>query len=308
MKSPLILLNCLLAGGVCFAFVSNLKNVSREEQVVPVKRVKKVIPDAAPGSEVTTQVLTTEQKVQNIVAANILNPERSPNTGARGHNRRVQLSLVGTFKIGKSEGAIIRVRGAVNPNRFMQMGGGMFGMPGMPGMPGMGGMPGAASQNVQNAGGNMTGPRINSGRSEGRGGMMSGQDRRMRFTSMFRQMSGEAEDSDSATIGTKQYVKVGETLSSGHTLVEVQRFKVILSRGGTKTELVLEDPSNNQVRRSYSRRMSAGQQFMQNSLNTQRQMMQMMQRMSWGMNRAMQNLNSNINRGGGNGGRGGGRR
>ena len=309
MKSPLILLNCLLAGGVCFAFVSNLKNVSREEQVVPVKRVKKVLPDAGSESQITTQVLTTEQKVQKIVSANILNPDRSPNTGARGHNRRVQLSLVGTFKIGKSEGAIIRVRGAVNPNRFMQMGGGMFGMPGMPGMPGMGGMPGAL-QNAQNAnaGGNMTGPRINSGRSEGRGGMMSGQDRRMRFTSMFRQMSGETEDGDSATIGTKQYVKVGETLSSGHTLVEVQRFKVILSRGGTKTELVLEDPSKNQVRRSNSRRMSAGQQFMQNSLNAQRQMMQMMQRMSWGMNRAMQNLNNNMNRGGGNGGRGGGRR
>jgi hypothetical protein len=101
-------------------------------------------------------------------------------------------------------------------------------------------------------------------------------------------------------------VKVGETLSSGHTLVEVQRFKVILSRGGSKTELLLEDPSKNQVRRGSYRRMSAGQQFMQNSLNAQRQMMQMMQRMSWGMNRAMQNLN----RGGGGGGngRGGGRR
>ena len=88
----------------------------------------------------------------------------------------------------------------------------------------------------------------------------------------------------------------------------MQRFKVILSRGGTKTELLLEDPSKNQVRRSYSRRMSAGQRFMQNSLNTQRQMMQMMQRMSWGMNRAMYNLNRNISSGGGNGGRGGGRR
>lgn len=138
---------------------------------------------------------------------------------------------------------------------------------------------------------------------------MSGADNRMRFTSMFRQMSGEEEDVDSATTGTKQYVKVGETLASGHTLVEVQRFKVILSRGGTKTELLLEDPSKNQIRRSYSRRMSAGQRFMQNSLNTQRQMMQMMQRMSWGMNRAMYNLNRNISGGGGgNGGRGGGRR
>ena len=74
MKSPLILLNCLLAGGVCFAFVSNLKNVSREEQVVPVKRVKKVLPDAGSESQITTQVLTTEQKVQKIVSAKILNP------------------------------------------------------------------------------------------------------------------------------------------------------------------------------------------------------------------------------------------
>ena len=302
MKSPLILLNCLLAGGVCFAFVSNIKSISKEEQVVPVKRSKKILPKTREGVETAAPSLTAEQKIRNILTANILNPDRSPNTGVRGRNRRVQLSLVGTFKIGKSEGAIIRVRGAVNQNRFMQMGGGMFGMPGMPGMSG------GAPQNGQNAGGNMTGPRINSGRTEGRGGMMSRQDNRMRFSSMFRQMAGAEEDTDSATTGTKQYVKVGETLSSGHTLVEVQRFKVVLSRGGTKTELLLEDPSKNQVRRSTYRRMSAGQQFMQNSLNAQRQMMQMMQRMSWGMNRAMQNLNSDINRGGGNGGRGGGRR
>ena len=304
MKSPLILLNCLLAGGVCFAFVSNIRNLSQEEQVVPVKRTPKEISKNIGTAEPAAPQLTPEQQVQNIVAANILNPDRSPNTGARGRNRRVQLSLVGTFKIGKSEGAIIRVRGAVNQNRFMQMGGGMFGMPGMPGMPGMAGpgTPGAQNNNPNAA------PRINSGNSAGRGGMMSGADNRMRFTSMFRQMSGEEEDVDSATTGTKQYVKVGETLSSGHTLVEVQRFKVILSRGGTKTELLLEDPSKNQIRRSNARRMSAGQRFIQNSLNSQRQMMQMMQRMSWGMNRAMQNLNRNISSGGGNGGRGGGRR
>jgi hypothetical protein len=242
--------------------------------------------------------------MQTILSANILNPDRSPNTGARGRNRRVQLSLVGTFKIGKSEGAIIRVRGAVNQNRFMQMGGGMFGMPGMPGM----GMPGAFGAQGANGQQQNVGPRRNAGRSEGQGGMMSGADNRMRFTSMFRQMSGDVEDADSATTGTKQYVKVGETLASGHTLVEVQRFKVILSRGGSKTELLLEDPSKNQTRSSSTRRLSAGQQFMQNSLNSQRQMMQMMQQMSWGMNRAMQNLNRSVSGGGGNGGRGGGRR
>ena len=311
MKTPLILLNCLLAGGVCLAFVSNIRSVSSEEQVVPVKRTPKNIIRSMENAGAENVPQTPQQQVQDILTANILNPERSPNTGARGQNRRVQLTLVGTFKIGKSEGAIIRVRGAVNQNRFMQMGGGMFGMPGMPGMgPGMGGMPGApaaapAGNNNQN---NAAGPRVNAGRSEGRGGMMSGNDNRMRFTSMFRQMSGEEEDADSATTGVKQYVKVGETLSSGHTLVEVQRFKVILSRGGTKTELLLEDASKNQIRRSSARRMSAGQQFMQNSLNAQRQMMQMMQQMSWGMNRAMQNLNRSIGSGGGNGGRGGGRR
>ena len=298
MRTPLIILNCLLAAGVCFAFVSNIKSLTKEEQVVPVKRTKKVFRENQRNTLPEQQSLTPEQQVQNILTSNIFNPDRSPNTGARGSNRRVQLSLVGTFKIGKSEGAIIRVRGAANQNRFMQMGRGMFGMPGMP-------APGNGNQQ-NNPTGNAV--RVNSGRSEGRGGMMSGADSRMRFTSMLRQMNGEEEDADSATTGTKQYVKVGETLSSGHTLVEVQRFKVILSRGGSKTELLLEDPSKNQVRRSTSRSMSAGQRFMQNSLNTQRQMMQMMQRMSWGMNRAMQNLNRNINSGGSNGGRGGGRR
>ena len=313
MKTPLILLNCLLAGGVCFAFVSNIRALSKDEQVVPVKRERKQLKNDGLPLAPAAPVFTREQQIQSILTANILNPDRSPNTGARGHNRRVQLSLVGTFKIGKSEGAIIRVKGAAAPNRFMQMGGGMFGMPGMGGrMFGMGGMGGMAQPGANNAaqGNNIQsgGPRRNAGTSEGRGGMMSGSDRRMRFSSMFRQMSGTEEDADSATTGTKQYVKVGETLSSGHTLVEVQRFKVILSRGGSKTELLLEDPSKNQVRRSTARRMSAGQQFMQNSLNSQRQMMQMMQQMSWGMNRAMQNLNRSIGSGGGNGGRGGGRR
>ena len=310
MKTPLIFLNCLLAGGVCLAFVSNIRSVSSEEQVVPVKRTPKTIIRSMENAGAENVPQTPQQQVQDILTANILNPERSPNTGARAQNRRVQLTLVGTFKIGKSEGAIIRVRGAVNQNRFMQMGGGMFGMPGMPGMgPGMGGMPGAqtaapaGSNNQNNA---AAGPRVNAGRSEGRGGMMSGDDNRMRFTSMFRQMSGEEEDADSATTGVKQYVKVGETLSSGHTLVEVQRFKVILSRGGSKTELLLEDASKNQVRHSSARRMSAGQQFMQNSLNAQRQMMQMMQRMSWGMNRAMQNMGGNRGGGGGGGGNRGG--
>ena len=306
MKTPLILLNCLLAGGVCLAFVSNIRSVSSEEQVVPVKRTPKTIIRSMENAGAENVPQTPQQQVQDILTANILNPERSPNTGARGQNRRVQLTLVGTFKIGKSEGAIIRVRGAVNQNRFMQMGGGMFGMPGM-GMPGMG-SPAQQGMQQNNTQQQNAGPRRNAGRSEGRGGMMSGTDNRMRFSSIFRQMSGEEEDADSATTGTKQYVKVGETLPSGHTLVEVQRFKVILSRGGSKTELLLEDPSKNQVRRSSSRRMSDGQRFMQNSLNSQRQMMQMMQRMSWGMSRAMQNLNRSIQSGGGNGGRGGGRR
>ena len=300
MKTPLILLNCLLAGGVCFAFVSNIRALSKEEQVVPVKRERKQFQKNDLQHAPAAPVYTKEQQLQSILTANILNPDRSPNTGARGVNRRVQLSLVGTFKIGKSEGAIIRVRGAANQNRFMQMGGGMFGMPGMGAMPQMAGMGQPGTNNAQ------AGPRRNAGSSEGRGGMMSGSDRRMRFTSMFRQMSGE-EEGDGATAGTKQYVKVGETLASGHTLVEVQRFKVILSRGGSKTELLLEDPSKNQVRRSSTRRLSAGQQFMQNSLNSQRQMMQMMQRMSWGMSRAMQNLNRSGGSGG-SGGRGGGRR
>jgi len=336
MRTLLILLNCLIAGGVCFAFVSNVKALSKEKQVVPVRNTApKSVEKTGPAPAAQTASAPADQ-VQTIVSANIFNPDRSPNTGARAQNRRVQLSLVGTFKIGKSEGAIIRVKGAVNQNRFMQMGGGMFGMPGM--MPGgfgggpggfrpggMGGGPGGfgggfgggmgggpgMGRGPGGMGGGQAGMQQNQmgaarngrrgGGGEGRGGMMSGTDNRMRFTNMFRQMSGE-EDADSATAGTKQYVKVGETLTSGHTLVEVQRFKVVLSRGGSKTELVLEDPSKNQVRASSNTRVPTYQRFMQNQLNTQRQMMQMMQQMSFGMNRAMYNLNRNIQSSGGGGG------
>ena len=80
----------------------------------------------------------------------------------------------------------------------------------------------------------------------------------------------------------KQYVRLGETLSNGYKLVEVNRDSVLLTRGSDKLELELLDASKNtpQTARRNNRRTNTGTQMLQTLQNMQRmQMFQNMQMM-----------------------------
>ena len=81
--------------------------------------------------------------------------------------------------------------------------------------------------------------------------------------------------------GTKQYVRVGETLSNGYTLAAITRTSATLTRNGEKMELELQDPSKNQnqSRSNRNRQPNAQQQLQWAQLQTQRQLMYMMMNM-----------------------------
>ena len=93
----------------------------------------------------------------------------------------------------------------------------------------------------------------------------------------------------------KQYVRLGETLSNGYKLVDVQREQVTLQRGGDKLELVLEEASKNapQTARRSNRRVNTATRLLQTMQNMQRmQMFQNFQMMRM-MNRNNNNNNNN---------------
>ena len=191
-----------------------------------------------------------DEAAKKIISLDVFNNVRSPLANVR--NSRTQLTLVGIFRCGKTEGAIIRQNTRnrqFNPYiAQMMMQSGMMGG-------NRGGMMGG------NRGGMMGG---------NRGGMGGG-----RFTS-WSQMSGSNSGAE------KQYVRVGDTLSNGYTLAEVTRTGATLIRGNDRIELELQDPSKNRAsgnRNSQSQRANPTQQFQQAQMFMQGQMMRTMQQM-----------------------------
>lgn len=105
----------------------------------------------------------------------------------------------------------------------------------------------------------------------------------------------------SANQPLKQYVRVGETMNNGYTLMEISRTHAVLVRGNDKIELELQDPSKNRVSGSSSGgRSNPWQQMQQAQMFMQSQMLRSLQRME--QNTRQNNGNS------GNGNRGRGRR
>ena len=220
-------------------------------------------------------VIAPEKQLETIVNSDIFNPERAPNVSAWGRGR-TQISLVGTFKVGKVEGAIIlqqvsqRFRTPANTMGAMMTHDAMISM-----MSQVNRNAAAGNQNAQS--GNARRPL---GSMRQRWSMIN--------PALAQQLSG-----NSANAPIKQYVRVGETLANGYTLTEVTRTKAVLTKGGDKMELELQDPSKNTGRGTTARRGSTWQQFQQTQLRTQQQMLRMMYMMQ-----------SRMNSGGG-GGRGG---
>lgn len=274
MNKFLLIINILLAIGTVITFGSNIETLRRSgnEISVPKRQPKKVSSVKAVENKSVTPA-TTDENIAAIINGDIFNPERTPNTGGPNSGRS-EMTLAGTFKVGKVSGAIV-----IQRNRQRQFGGFMpqfaFGPGGR-----FGGNPGAGMRNADGSLGSM----------------------RMRFT-QFNQQNNNIRgggQSGQLSTGNRQSVKVGETLSNGYTLIEVGRASATLVRGSDRVELVLQDPSKvkNSGRTTAPARPTA-QQMMQAHMATQRQMINVMQ----SMQRTLSNGGGSRGFGGGRGGR-----
>ena len=273
MKTLLLAVNLLLATLVVWSAAKRFGAIAGGPQV---EYTVKKTPRTKPSSPVKPQKIELPRnKIQDPVATliekNIFDQDRCPNANVPGgRNTRVELSLVGTFTVGSSAGAIILQKTSAGNRNFWNF---MGGFPGGPGGPAGGRQMGIANQGGSNRNGprgsNQNGPR---GRRAPGGRNRTGNTR-------------TAQGIDNRTQGNvvyKQYVRLGETLSNGYTLTEVNFNKVTLRRGSDKLELELLDASQNapQTAQNQNRRTSRGNQFMQIMQNMQRmQFMQNMQMM-----------------------------
>ena len=280
MKTLIILVNVVLAALLATSVVSALKSksasanfqVRRQSARKKVVAVKKTA--NAEGEKKETPPSRDEQ-IAEILKADLFNPERTPNAANGRRNTRAELSLVGTFEAGKVKGAVIVVRSnnrQMNPfMRMMMMGG-----PGGPGGPG-----GMFGNGNRRPGGGPGVQRFNFGQNN----------------------QNNRRNSNDAV---KQYVRLGETMTNGYTLVAITRDRATLTRGGDKLELELQAPSINQnaARRGGAPRLNAAQQLQQAQLATQQMMVRALMEMRGGRG------NAAPGGGGGNrgGNRGGGRR
>ena len=267
MKSFLITVNIILATLVVWSAAKHFGAITggtKVEYSVKKPAQKKAQPAVKP-QKTEPAPAKLKDPVASLIEENIFNQDRCPNANVPGGgNARVELSLVGTFTVGTSSGAIILQKtSANNRNQWGFMGG----FPGGPPRPGGG--PGRQMGIANQAGNNRNGPR--GGRGSG-GRNMGG----------IRTPYGISYQNSQGPVVFKQYVRLGETLSNGYTLTEVNPNKVTLKRGSDKLELELLDASQNapQTAKAQNRRTNRGNQFMQIMQNMQRmQFMQNMQMM-----------------------------
>lgn len=259
MNHFLLIVNILLAIGAVISFGSNIETMRKSgtEITVPKRQPKKSVATVKQTEKVKPP--TIDENISAIINGDIFNPERTPNTGGPNSGRS-EMTLAGTFKVGKVAGAIV-----IQRNRQRQFN---------PFMPQFAFGPGGRFGGGQ--GGGFRG-------SDGRLGSM-----RQRFTQFSQQQTGNVRGGQSGQLstGNRQSVKVGETLSNGYTLIEVGRASATLVRGSDRVELVLQDPSKvkNSGRSTAPRRMNTAQQMMQAQIATQRQMMHVMQSMQRSLN------------------------
>ena len=277
MKTALILFNVFLAvmllWGVASHFSSANKTVYTVKKRSAAQLVKTSVKQTPKPSEIRNKEMTVDDQLAKIIETNIFNADRCPNASTPGRNTRVELSLVGTFKIGDCVGAIIKQKGSGTPARrnspFPQGG---------PLPPGI--MPPGRQMGISR---NDRTENVNTTNTRGAARGVRGQ-----MKAIFSNITVAAAGNQ---VSYKQYVRLGETLSNGYTLAEVNRDSVLLTRGSDKLELELLDASKNapQTVRRTNRRVNTGTQMLQTLQNMQR--MQMFQ------NRQMINImRQNMNR------------
>lgn len=223
MKILLILLNCILAGGIFWSVLENAGKPAADEDEYFIKRT--------PGKKKAASQNVTQKKkaavsldpaerpaeelAASVVRRNIFDPARCPNArviGRRpGGNARVTMTLAGTFAIGDVSGAII-LQKQQNQQRNMQF-------PMMGGMPRM--MPG---QQPNQRGGNQV--------------------IRQRFQP-WTGIPGQQQNQQEEIVVYKQYVRIGETMANGYKLESVSRTGAVLTKGSERMELTIVEASAN---------------------------------------------------------------
>ena len=273
MKKTLFIVNCILGILIFVVLISNLASMRSSGQSFEVKKRTANKGQSQEVSKRTKLEIPVEKQLETIVHSDIFNPERTPNVAAWGRGR-TQISLVGTFKVGKMEGAIILQQGA----------------PRFPGQSRMGAMMSHdAMMQMMQQGANMQ----RSGNMQG--GMRRMGSMRQRWSMLNPQLARQLAGENQNPTAIKQYVRIGETLANGYTLAEVTRTRAVLTKGGDKMELELQDPSKNIAKGSTARRPgNSWREFQESQTRTQQQMLRMMYMMQ-----------SRMNSGGGGGGRGG---
>ena len=308
MKMFLIILNIILAGIAVFGTVENIRRKVGEKTASDLKvKKKKIQPgrNTDTGKQTTPETeISTEEMIKKITENNLFYSGRSPNAHMRG-NQRVTLTLVGTFTIGKVSGAIIKhnVQQNNRTNAF-----GMWRM-------GRNGMMNAPGNNMNMQMGNMPQRNVNSGRNSSNAGngnqrrnsqiSGSGSSYRNRFGSrnnnvplppgvMPGMFTGMNQSQSTAAQNHRQYVRIGETLSNGYTLVEVTRTTATLTRGSDKMELEIQESSKglSSARRNV-RRNQTSQQILQQGMQQMQQILRQQGMQQNFMMRQMMNQNNN---------------
>ena len=305
MKSILIILNVVLGCAVLWGGVRFFRNLVpgqtktaftvKKRKANPQKlKIEKFQPETTKQPQVST-----DAQIKRIVDRNIFNPDRCPNAGVWGGNARVEMTLVGTFKIGKSQGAVILQKTQNRNFPFMPFGG-MMGPGGGPG----GGMPQRRMGIGRGGfgGGNNDQMRQNDGDRGGRrmlGGMRSIQSNR---NAQGIVLPGQTNNNNNKTVTYKQYVRLGETMANGYKLTEIAKNRVVLTRGSDRLELELVDPSVNAKKTPARTRPPNQTQVMQQMLQSMQNMQRAQMMQGFQMMRMNQQNQQNQQNQGGRGG------
>ncbi len=232
MRAALIILNVFLITVIAFGFFGRLGG-GGEGKDTTVRAVKKKNKrgkaDSSPLQKKTEQpdaVRNPEDLLAQIVEHNIFNPDRCPNARVAGrrNNDRIEMTLVGTFVIGTHSGAIILQKNSSlnamqNARQLMAPGG----------APGM--SPPRPPMRINAAGGGSWQQRR----------FFPGMNPQGRFTQNH--LGGDGNSSSSPEVVYQQYVRCGETLANGYTLLSVSRTGAVLTKGSDKLELTLVEAS-----------------------------------------------------------------
>lgn len=127
MIKVLIIFNIFLAGALTWSVATNLRPVKNELPEVSNKNSRKKIPAAkTPPAVKTATVIPTSEAQKIIKESDVFSSLRTPFANSRGG--RLSMTLLGTFKIGTTSGAIIRQQGGNRmANPYLQQ---LFGFPG----------------------------------------------------------------------------------------------------------------------------------------------------------------------------------